>query len=333
MASRMDPDLLAHADANPDLGIVPEPSPASLPPMSVLDVRDNFNTVIGATMENFKPISKHIIETKHSIKSHDGAAITVHELARDDWPARTEPTPAVLYFHGGGIVACPVDLCAPSMAAFAGDFGIRVFAVEYRLAPEHPYPTPLEDGYAALRWLAGSAQRLNVNPERIAVLGASGGGNLAAGLALLARDRGHSPPLARQFLFYPMLDDRARERHYDPTISAVDKANEGFRNAVDLCWGAYLGGNIKRGGADVPVYAAPARAEDLSGLPPAYIDVGTIDALRHETIEYAVRLIKADIEVDLHVYEGMTHGFDLSAPEHAATANAKENRRRALRSV
>lgn len=324
----MDPDFLAHMAAHSQ----PTPKPVVQDPKTALDFRKNFNAAIGNLMKNYTPVSEHIVEIKHHVKSYDGVEITVHEFQRDDWPEATQPMPAILYFHGGGLVSCRIeDISRQVMANFAGMYGVRVFGVEYRLAPEHPYPAALEDAYASLRWLVENAARLNIDPARVGLCGESAGGTLVAGLSLLARDRGHSPPLAKQLLFYPMLDDRSKERHFNKD-GQLDQANEHFRDQVNICWEAYLGEG-KQGSDDVSAYAAPGRAADLKGLPPTYIDVGTFDALRDEGVEFAVRLVKADVDVELHLYNGLPHGFDLAAERIPATLNAIENRRRFIKSL
>ncbi len=215
-------------------------------------------------------------------------------------PAGTaQPTPALLWIHGGGYVlgtAAQDDLLC---RRFVADLGITVASVDYRLAPEHPYPTPLEDCYAALAWLATLPA---VDPDRIAIGGASAGGGLAAALALLARDRDGVKPVF-QVLVYPMIDDRSVGAHLN---------NPGHRlwNATSnrFGWKAYLGG------AD-PAVAAPARRTDLAGLPPAWLGVGTLDLFHDEDLDYAARLTDAGVPCEVHVVPGAFHGFDGIAPK------------------
>ena len=181
-------------------------------------------------------------------------------------------------------------------------------SVEYRLAPEFPDPYLVEDCYAGLRWTAEHAAELGIDPGRLIIAGGSAGGGLAAGTALLARDR-HGPPLAGQVLIYPMLDDR------NQTVSAHQFAGIGVwdRGSNETGWAAYLGERF--GTDDVPIYAAPARAADLSGLPPAYIDVASAEVFRDEAVAYASQIWADGGVAELHVWPGGFHGFDLMAPE------------------
>jgi acetyl esterase/lipase len=208
--------------------------------------------------------------------------------------------PALLWMHGGGLVmgyaAMDDDFCR----RVARELGAVVASVEYRLAPEHAFPTPLHDCYAGLRWLAVQP---GVDPQRIAVGGASAGGGLAAALALLARERGEIQP-AFQLLVYPMLDDR--------TVRAPDDGAGRLRmwNAASnrFGWRSYLGAAA---GGEVPALAAPGRAHDLAGLPAAWIGVGTHDLFLAEDRDYARRLRDAGVAVDLHEVPGAYHGFDM----------------------
>jgi acetyl esterase/lipase len=214
--------------------------------------------------------------------------------------AVTGPGPALLWIHGGGLVMGYAGMDDDFCRRAARELGAVVASVEYRLAPDHPYPTPLHDCHAALRWLADQP---GVDPRRIAIGGASAGGGLAAALALLARERGEVHP-AFQLLVYPMLDDR--------TVRAADGTADRLRmwNAASnrFGWRSYLGGSA---GAEVPGFAAAARADDLTGLPPAWIGVGTLDLFLAEDREYARRLRAAGVAVDLHEVPGAYHGFDM----------------------
>jgi acetyl esterase/lipase len=229
---------------------------------------------------------------------------------------------AVLYVHGGGMILGSVDIWDPWVAQYVEATGVPILAVDYRLAPEHPHPTPVEDCYAALGWLAEHADELGVDTRRIAVMGDSAGGGLAAGVALMARDR-NGPSIARQLLIYPMLDDRTS--HPDPAI--VPFATWSYEDNV-TGWGALLG--EAAGEPVAPAYAAPARTTDLSGLPSAYIEVGELDIFRDESVEYARRLSAAGVSTELHVHPGSPHAFDALGPKADVSRRAYADRLRNL---
>jgi acetyl esterase/lipase len=203
-----------------------------------------------------------------------------------------------LWIHGGGYVIGTAQQDDELCRRFARVLGVTVAAVDYRLAPEHPYPAPLEDCYAALTWLAALPA---VDPARIAIGGASAGGGLAAALALLARDRGEITPTL-QVLAYPMLDDRSGSTPENPNYRLWGPKSNRFG------WAAYLGN------AD-PKVAVPARHEDLSGLPPAWIGVGTHDLFHDEDVAYAARLTAAGVPCQIETIPGAFHGFDLVVPK------------------
>ncbi len=238
----------------------------------------------------------------------------------------TGTLPALLWIHGGGMIFGDLDGSDLTCDAFAEAVGCVVVSVDYRLAPEHPHPAPVEDCHAALLWMAGQAAELGIDPTRIAVAGASAGGGLAAGTVLMARDRG-SVPVAFQLLVYPMLDDR------DATQSAQEFAgilSWGREHNVSG-WAAYLGD--RAGGPDVDHYAAPARAEDLSGLPPALIQVGELEVFRDEDVDYAVRLLRAGVPTELHVYPGAFHACDVAVPQARTSTRMAQERMDALRAA
>jgi acetyl esterase/lipase len=210
----------------------------------------------------------------------------------------SEPAPALLWIHGGGYVVGASQQDDKLCRRFSRALGITVASVEYRLAPEHPYPAPLEDCYSALTWLAGLPA---VDPARVAIGGASAGGGLAAALALLARDRG-DVTLTLQLLAYPMLDDRSGDGPKDLNYRLWSPKSNHFG------WRAYLGD------AD-PQIAVPARRADLSGLPPAWIGVGTNDLFHDEDLAYAERLTGAGVPCHVEEVPGAFHGFDLLLPK------------------
>jgi len=210
------------------------------------------------------------------------------------------PLPALVYLHGGGFVAGSLDLYDADARRIAAEVGAVVFSVDYRLAPEHPFPAGLEDCYATLVWVTENASELGVDPDRIGVGGESAGGGLSAGVALLARDRG-GPRLCLQFLGIPELDDRLETE----SIRTIEAPITTIANG-EISWDSYLGTGV-RGTDQVSPYAAPARATDLAGLPPALVTAYEFDALRDEGIAYAQRLMSAGVSTELHVYPGAFH--------------------------
>lgn len=233
------------------------------------------------------------------------------------------PVPLIYHLHGGGLVTGTAYDDVPPVLQLAAQTGCAVASAEYRLAPEAPYPAAVEDSYAGLVWLADTAAKLGIDPEHVVVEGVSAGGGLAAATALLARDRG-GPRLAGQMLICPMLDDR------NDSASAIQMAGHGAwdRSANATAWGAYL--PDRAGGPDVPICAAPARATDLSGLPPTFIDVGSAETFRDESVAYATRLWLCGGKAELHVWPGGFHGFDFLAPEAAMSQDARAARARWL---
>jgi triacylglycerol lipase len=214
--------------------------------------------------------------------------------------------PALLHIHGGGYVLGSAETMARTCLALASALGCLVASVDYRLAPETSHPGPVEDCYAALTWLAGQADALGIDAARIAVTGESAGGGLAAGLALLARDRS-GPAICHQHLIYPMIDDRTCRESAGPHTGHFVWSPES--NAFG--WASLLGS--EPGGEDVSPYAAAARAEDLAGLPPTFISVGALDLFLEEDLAYARRLYAAGVPTELHVWPGAYHGFDMVA--------------------
>jgi acetyl esterase/lipase len=207
----------------------------------------------------------------------------------------------VYSIHGGGYVLGSYDMDDVRFDSWCPALGIVGVSVEYRLAPETPYPGPLEDCYRGLKWVYDHSDEIGVDPQRVGVAGVSAGAGLAAALALLARDRGEIP-LAFQLLDCPMLDDRQQT-----PSSQMDGLAVWSRESNTFGWRSYLG-NLY-GSTEVPYTAAPARCPDLSGLPPTFVSVGTVDGFRDEDIDYATRLNQAGVPCELHVYPGASHGY------------------------
>jgi acetyl esterase/lipase len=231
--------------------------------------------------------------------AHDPVAVRVYEPSERS----VDPTPAVLFLHGGGFVMGSVESEHVAAGVLSVALGVFVVSVDYRLAPEYPYPAALEDSYEALRWLHDEASQLRIDPARVAVVGHSAGGGLAAALAILARDRG-GPPICFQYLGIPELDDRLSTA----SSRAFVDTPLWNRSSAELSWQYYLG--ELHSGSEVPITAAPARAgsHQLAGLPPAYISAMENDPLRDEDIKYALSLLEAGVSVELHTFPGTFHG-------------------------
>jgi acetyl esterase/lipase len=236
----------------------------------------------------------------------------------------SNPVPAMLWIHGGGFVMGDSEIDQDNNIALVREAGIAVAAVNYRLAPRHPFPVPIEDCYAAMRWLHAESKTLGVLPGRIAVGGSSAGGGLAAGVALMAHDRG-GIPIAFQLLIYPMLDDR--------TVLRTDIDLSGVRLWNDKCnrfgWSSYL--TMPPGSPDVHPYAAPARRENLSGLPSTWIGVGSFDLFHDEDQLYAKRLAASGVACELRIVAGAYHGFDLFSPKAEVVARFRQSYLNALK--
>jgi acetyl esterase/lipase len=259
-----------------------------------------------ATMPEQVTADRRVVSSEHVVRRAErdapDVAITVFER-----PDRRPDGPAVYYLHGGGMILGDRCFGLDPVIDWVEDLDVLFVSVEYRLAPEHPYPAPLADCYAGLLWLAANQPQFGYDPERLVIAGASAGGGLAAGVTLKVRDHG-GPKLAAQMLMYPMLDDR------NDTISSrqFDGAARWDRGSNDTGWDAYLG--ARRRTDQVEVYAAPARAMDLSGLPPTFIDVASAEVFRDEDVAYASKMWADGGICELHVWPGGFHAFDMAVP-------------------
>lgn len=233
--------------------------------------------------------------------------------------AEASNRPAILHIHGGGYVMGSPEMATANAIAWAQELGAVTVSVDYRLAPETPHPGPVEDCYAGLAWLFDNAAALGVDAGRIAVAGESAGGGLAAATCLLARDRKRYK-VAHQHLVFPMLDDRTV---VDPDPSPYLGQFLWTREANRFGWTALLGG--APGGKGVSPYAAPARAQDLSSLPPTYMICGALDLFLDEDMDYARRLIRAGVPTELHIYPGAPHGFMFVQEAQVAKAFARDS--------
>ncbi|WP_419928479.1 alpha/beta hydrolase [Candidatus Poriferisocius sp.] len=248
----------------------------------------------------FEPpeLSDAVKRTDHVVDEANGVVVRVHREVGSEGAL-----PCVYSIHGGGYIGGSYDMDDAIFDRWCPKYGIVGVSVEYRLAPETRYPGPLEDCYAGLKWTYDHAEDLGVDRDKIGITGASAGGGLCAALALLARDRGEVP-LQFQILDSPMLDDR----QITPS-SQIENLVVWNRESNAFGWQCYLGDLY--GSDDVPYTAAPARAEDLSGLPEAYVCVGGADGFRDEDITYAMRLYGAGVPTELHVYPGAPHGVQV----------------------
>jgi acetyl esterase/lipase len=305
------------------------------PPPAVGDVetrRIDGHRMFDYVASTWEPVAGVELD-RHTLTTADGATL---DLGWYHTPGRSGS--AVLYLHGGGMIfglehlGRVYDLAVREYVAMSG---VPMLVVDYRIAPEHPHPTPVEDCYAALRWLAEGAATLGVDPARIGVMGDSAGGGLAAGVCLLARDRG-GPPVAAQLLIYPMLDDRTHTP--DPQLLpfltwTYDDNLTGWAALLGDKAGTERAGTERAGTERVAPYAAPARATDLTGLPDTYIDVGDLDIFRDEDITYARRLSDAGVPTELHLHPGCPHAFEALARRADVSRRAIDDRVRRLRAL
>ena len=301
----VDPELLPMLDAFP---------PMTLSAQSLPMIRTALPAMLAA-----QPVPDYPARCEEiHIPSGDGERTIRCLLIR---PLAAAPcAPAVLHFHGGGHVIGVPEMDRPQLMRWAAELGCVVVSVDYRLAPETPFPGPMDDAYAALRWLHEQAETLGVDRGRIAVSGASAGGAMAACLALMARDRGEFA-IAFQHLEAPRLEDRLAAPQDDNPCTGEfvwTRANSAY------CRDAYLGGD------NPSPYASAARASDLARLPPAYIAVGSLDLFVDECLAYTARLTRAGVPVELIVYPGAFHGFKM-ASSASVTQRAERDNLAALR--
>jgi acetyl esterase/lipase len=302
---------------------------SQMPPQSFDDLpaaRAASEQMITAMKALWPPVHGVTIENR-TVPGPDGSPDVTIRIYRPE--KQSGPLPSLLWIHGGGYMLGELDHEDLTAKQFTLAADCVVVSVGYRLAPEHPYPAPLEDCYAALKWLAGHAENLGVDSSRIAIGGGSAGGGLAAGLALLARDRSEVKTIF-QLLVYPMINDC----NIVPPSDTLPDTLFWTRENNLIGWRSYLG--CEPGGRGISCYAAATRAESLEGLPPAYIAVGDIDLFAEEDVEYARRLIAAGVPTELHVYAGGCHAFDMLVPgadvSKRFTADIHRTLKRALHS-
>lgn len=302
-------------------------APTDAPPLTratIPEARARFEAMVPPVSELLAGLPVEAEE--HLAPGPDGAppvAVTLlmPQGHRARLAAGAAPVPGIQGIHGGGMIVGHRRMDVPRLADLVVELGVVAATVEYRLAPEHPHPAPVEDCHAALVWFHGQAAALGVDPARLAVMGGSAGGGLSAGVALLARRRA-SVALAGQVLLCPMIDDR----NVTPSSYGYPDGTTWTRPLNLLGWECLLADTDP-----VPPEAAPAREGDLSGLPPAFIEVGSAEMFRDEDIDYARRLWWAGVDCELHVWSGGFHGFDVFAPDSALARAARDARRSWLR--
>ena len=263
--------------------------------------RNVINSLIRMRTAALPPIDNIVIEDRN-IAGPDALLELVVRIYKPTGVSGS--LPGIFFIHGGGMIMGSIETENHKAAMLCKAIHSIVVSVEYRLAPENPHPAPVQDCYKALVWMAKNATELSLDTDRLAIVGGSAGGGLAIGTALMARDK-EFPKLSFQMANYPMIDDR------NETPSSMEITDVGIwdRKANIEAWDWYLGGK------KADEYAAPARAIDLSGLPPTFIDVGELDLFRDEDIEFAKRLLQAGVTTELHVYPGAYHASESFAPE------------------
>ncbi len=304
----------------PELGAIlasfPAETRASVTPESISAIRRSIADRT-PSREDIEKTGVVVDEVEAPGLGHETVSLSVfrHQVTAD-------LRPCIYFIHGGGMIAGSRMLRADALAELVLDLGVVVVSVEYRLAPEHPFPAGVDDCYAGLLWIEEHAAQYGIDLEYLIVHGVSAGGGLAAATALLARDRS-GPRITHQILQGPMLDDR----NTSASSFELDTDSPWNRTSNITGWAALLGSEA--GGPDTSPYAAPARATNLSGLPHTYIDVGQVEVFRDEAIDFAARLSRCGVPVELHVWPGAWHGFDYSA-SHAALSQLSNHTRRAF---
>jgi acetyl esterase len=297
----VDPELLPVLETFPEFNFSAQ---------NLLELREGLRSLFSDHIELPVTAVEHVIE---------GPGGSLDVFWYDPAPGQTG-RPALLHIHGGGMITGSAREWSHLPSTLAASLGVPVASVEYRLAPETPFPGPQEDCFAALVWMVQAAEELGIDAQRIAVTGESAGGGLAAAVAQMARDRG-GPSLAAQILVYPMLDHRVGGEA-DPWQNRYTGEFGWRRDSNRFGWeslrGSYRPDDARKG------WFSPPLADELAGLPPAWIGVGTLDLFFDEDLDYARRLVGAGVPVELHTYAGAFHGFDLVGDTRAAKALAHD---------
>ena len=263
--------------------------------------RNVINSLIRMMTAELPPIDNIVIEDRN-IAAPDALLELVVRIYKPT--GVSAGLPGIFFIHGGGMIMGSIETENHKAAMLCETIQSIVVSVEYRLAPENPHPAQVQDCYEALVWMSKNAAELGFDTDRLAIVGGSAGGGLAIATALMARDQ-EFPKLSFQMANYPMIDDR----NETPSSKEITDVGIWDRKANIEAWDWYLGGK------NADEYAAPARAKDLSGLPPTFIDVGELDLFRDEDIEFAKRLLQAGVTTELHVYPGAYHASESFAPE------------------
>ncbi|HBX73069.1 MAG TPA: esterase [Halieaceae bacterium] len=276
-----------------------------LPPFDLKDpatMRATMDAIVGPANEALDTSGMSIND--HPVPGENGAPDVTVRVYRPE--GVDGALPGLLYLHGGGFVFGNLESEHATCLAISQNLRIVVVSVDYRLSPETAFPGPLDDCYAALTWTRANADTLGIDVKRLGIIGQSAGGCLAAACALRARDE-NGPALCYQFLSIPVLDDRLDT----PSMQAFTDTPIWHRPNAEQSWDYYLGDALRRGADDVPALAAPARAENLAGLPPACITVMEFDPLRDEALVFGQRLLAAGVSTEIHCYPGTFHGSSM----------------------
>lgn len=314
MRDRVDPQMVPVLDALKDLGFDVDLN-------DIPATRDRL-AAIAAQMAAGAPPIEGVELSVLAAPYADGSFNVPLRVTRP--AANTEALPVMYWMHGGGYVLGKAADDDALMAYFSLTLNCVAVSVDYRLAPENPFPVPLEDCYVGLKWTHDNAAALNIDPHRIMIAGQSAGAGLTAALAQVTRDRGEVP-LIYQLLVYPMLDDRNLAQASDTVADTLVWSR--YSNLIG--WRSYLG--MEPGTEATPRYAAPGRTADLAGLPPVYLLVGDVDLFLVENLDYAARLIQAGVPTEVHVYPGGVHAFDTLGAGTALAQRCNADRDRALK--
>ena len=261
--------------------------------------------------------SELVFTTNRKIPRGDGGEmlVKIYEPVKRS----NDKLPAMLWIHGGGFVMGHPDMDDLLCERFVQTANCVVVSVDYRLAPEHPYPAAIEDCYAGLVWMTAEAPSLGIDVKRVAIAGASGGGGLTAALTLMARDKG-GPAIIFQMPLYPMLDNR----NETPSSYEITDSHATWNRTNNLtAWRMYLG--EEQDTHELFPYAVPSRADNLAGLPPTYTCIGQLDLFRDETLDYVARLAQAGVDVEMNLYPGSFHCFDVFVPDAEISQRASQN--------